>query len=54
MTEEKQPKNLKFIIDYIANAMQEKTTGKITIDLHEGGVRDLSINKKVKLSKINP
>lgn len=45
-------KQLKAITDVVAQAMQEKATAKITICLHEGGVRDVSIDKKVKLGEI--
>jgi len=52
MTDEKKQKTLKYLIDYISIAMQEKITGKIIIDFHEGGVRDMSISRKIKISKL--
>jgi hypothetical protein len=39
------------IIKLVAQALQEKETCKITICIHQGGIRDLSIDKKVNLEQ---
>lgn len=40
------------IITLVAQALQAKDTCKITICIHQGGIRDLSIDKKVNLEQI--
>ncbi len=40
------------IINLVAQALHDKETCKITICIHQGGIRDLSIDKKVKLGEI--
>jgi len=40
------------VINLAAQALQEQDTCKITICIHQGGIRDLSIDKKVNLATI--
>jgi hypothetical protein len=40
------------IINLVIQTIQEKATAKITICIHQGGIRDLSIDKKVDLVQI--
>jgi hypothetical protein len=40
------------IINLVAQAIEDKETCKITICIHQGGIRDLSIDKKVNLGAV--
>jgi hypothetical protein len=50
--EAKDMQKLQPIINLVAQAVQDKETCKITICIHQGGIRDLSIDKKVNLERI--
>ncbi len=46
------PDKIKPILALVIQTIQEKATAKITICIHQGGIRDLSIDKKVDLAQI--